>query len=134
MGPTVIQYTLSATSSSSSGSVEKNPQTSINLTSNPIVWVGISVIFFLIIISIFKLKFKRKNEITIITSELDSTDKEILQKLNQLGGVSFQSQLQRKLGLPKATLWRHVNKLAKLGYLEIIREGKRNKLILKKKI
>jgi len=39
-----------------------------------------------------------------------------------------------RLGLPKATSWRHVNKLAKLGYIEILREGKSNKLILKKNI
>ncbi len=61
---------------------------------------------------------------------LDEVDELILRKLREHGGTMLQSQLQRETGLPKTTLWRHVNKLEKLGYIKVIREGKSNRLVI----
>jgi len=40
------------------------------------------------------------------------------------------SRLLAELGLPKTTLWRRVKRLERLGYLQIVKEGAFNKLIL----
>lgn len=65
---------------------------------------------------------------------LDKTDKMILDEIKKAGGTIMQGELQKILGLPKATLWRRVKKLAQLGFLEIVKEGNSNRLILKKRI
>ena len=65
--------------------------------------------------------------------ELDSTDREIIEALENMGGEALQSELQRKLGLPKSTLWRRLRRLESMGYIEIIREGKTNRVRLKRK-
>ncbi len=65
---------------------------------------------------------------------LDRTDKMILEEIKKAGGTIMQGELQKILGLPKATLWRRVKKLAQLGFLEITKEGNSNRLTLKKRI
>ena len=60
-------------------------------------------------------------------SELDYT---ILALIKDSGGDILQGKLQGELGIPKTTLWRHVKKLEKLGYLRIVKEGPFNRLIL----
>ncbi|MCD6591443.1 MAG: winged helix-turn-helix transcriptional regulator [Thaumarchaeota archaeon] len=60
-------------------------------------------------------------------SELDYT---ILALIRDNGGDMLQGKLQSELGIPKTTLWRHVKKLEKLGYLRIVKEGAFNRLIL----
>ncbi len=77
--------------------------------------------------------FKRMRA-TNIPDILDKTDKMILEEIKKAGGTIMQGELQKILGLPKATLWRRVKKLAQLGFLEITKEGNSNRLILKKKI
>ena len=69
----------------------------------------------------------------LMTRGLDDVDKLILRKLEEHGGEMLQSQLQRETGLPKTTLWRHVRRLAEQGYIEIIREGKANRLVLRRR-
>jgi uncharacterized membrane protein len=63
---------------------------------------------------------------------LDPTDILILRKLREAGGSMYQSELQKATGLPKTTVWRHVRKLAQLGYVRVEREGKYNRVILVK--
>ena len=65
-------------------------------------------------------------------AKLDDIDVSILKTLAERGGEMFQSELQKILGVPKATFWRHVMRLAKEGYIEIRKHGKMNRLILKK--
>ncbi len=69
-----------------------------------------------------------------IVSGLDDTDKAILKKIKELGGSILQSELQKQLGIPKATLWRHVKRLEKMGFIEVTREGRTNRLTLKKDV
>lgn len=85
------------------------------------------------------LKFLRKPgggaSVPIEISEetrLDDIDISILKTLAERGGEMFQSELQKILGVPKATFWRHVMRLARKGYIEIRKHGKMNRLILKK--
>ncbi len=63
--------------------------------------------------------------------QLDEIDTAILKTLAERGGEMFQSELQKIIGVPKATFWRHVMRLAKEGFIEIRKHGKMNKLILK---
>ena len=85
------------------------------------------------------LKFLRKpgggTSVPIEVSEetrLDDIDISILKTLAERGGEMFQSELQKIIGVPKATFWRHVMRLAREGYIEIRKHGKMNRLILKK--
>jgi len=62
--------------------------------------------------------------------ELSDVDLAILEAVKASGGSILQGRLQAELGLPKTTLWRHVKKLEKLGYLRIVKEGAFNRLVL----
>jgi len=68
------------------------------------------------------------------SSELDrglsSVDRAILEKVKEAGGSILQGELQNELNIPKTTLWRHVKKLEKLGYVRIVKEGPFNRLVL----
>ncbi len=70
---------------------------------------------------------------SVATEALSDLDKAILTKLAEKGGSALQSELQKELGTPKTTLWRHIKKLEKLGYVEIVKEGTFNRIILKRK-
>ena len=61
---------------------------------------------------------------------LSELDYAILALIRDNGGDMLQGKLQSELGIPKTTLWRHVKKLEKLGYLRIVKEGAFNRLIL----
>ena len=61
---------------------------------------------------------------------IDDVDRLILRKLREHGGSMLQSQLLRETGLPKTTLWRHVQKLERMGLIRIVKEGRSNRLIL----
>jgi uncharacterized membrane protein len=61
---------------------------------------------------------------------LDSTDRQILEALKRRGGEALQSELQRELDLPKSTLWRRLRRLESMGYIEVVREGKTNRVRL----
>ena len=63
-------------------------------------------------------------------SRLSELDRLILKAIRESGGSILQGRLQNELGIPKTTLWRHVKKLEKQGYLRIVKEGSVNRLIL----
>lgn len=75
-----------------------------------------------------------ESAVTVQPRGLDEVDRRILEKLREHGGTMLQSQLLRETGLPKTTLWRHVQKLEKLGYIEVVREGRSNRLILRRDV
>ena len=64
---------------------------------------------------------------------LSDLDRAILNKLAEKGGSALQSELQKELGVPKTTLWRHIRKLERLGFVDVVKEGPFNRVILKKK-
>ena len=67
-------------------------------------------------------------------SGLTDVDLSIIEVMKSEGGSVLQGRLQARLGLPKTTLWRHVKKLEKMGYIKIIKEGSFNRLILLKEV
>lgn len=73
---------------------------------------------------------RRHSRIRSLESGLSNIDLEILRLIRGSGGLMMQGDLQALLRLPKTTLWRHVRRLEKLGYIEIIKEGPFNKLML----
>ncbi len=77
----------------------------------------------------FKLKTTLEEQIY-----LDQTDREIIRRLKMKGGSALQSELVRELGIPKTTLWRHIKKLEKLGFIRIVKEGRTNRLYIVKDI
>ncbi len=74
----------------------------------------------------------KSNTEEIIEEFIDETDRAILDVLKEKGGELYQSEIMRILGIPKTTLWRHLRRLEVLGYVEIKKEYKRNRVILKR--
>jgi len=66
----------------------------------------------------------------VSTAYLDEVDKEILERIRKHGGEVVQSVLYKELDIPKATLWRHVKRLEKLGYVAVERVGRDNRVKL----
>ncbi len=103
------------------------------------LWVGILVVIAVISIGLGYFVTIRKTSggstggTEVAATELDETDKLILGTIDEHGGSMLQSELLRETGLPKTTLWRHVRKLERLGYIKIVREGRANRLILLRK-
>ncbi|MEM0027320.1 MAG: winged helix-turn-helix transcriptional regulator [Ignisphaera sp.] len=64
---------------------------------------------------------------------LSDIDLAILKSLEKRGGSALQSELQKDVPVPRTTLWRHVKKLEKLGYVRIEKVGLQNKVVLVKK-
>ena len=103
------------------------------------LWVGILVVIAVISIGLGYFITIRKTSrgstggTEVAATELDDTDRLILGAIDEHGGSMLQSELLRETGLPKTTLWRHVRKLERLGYIKIVREGRANRLILLRK-
>jgi len=75
---------------------------------------------------------RRKRGSPPLAEYLDEVDKEILERIKEHGGEVVQSVLYRELQIPKATLWRHVRRLERLGYVAVERMGRDNKVRLLK--
>ena len=71
-------------------------------------------------------------ESEMVQPGLNEVDNQIIEALKNFGGELYQSDLQRLLGIPKTTLWRHIRKLADMGIVEIVKEGRANKIKLLK--
>ncbi|NPA96367.1 MAG: winged helix-turn-helix transcriptional regulator [Crenarchaeota archaeon] len=69
-----------------------------------------------------------------LSSELSPLDRDIISIIEQNGGSILQSELQKRLGVPKTTLWRHIRKLEKLGIVKVLKEGGYNKIVLERKL
>lgn len=71
-------------------------------------------------------------ESEMVQPGLNEVDNQIIETLRNFGGELYQSDLQRLLGIPKTTLWRHIRKLADMGIIDITKEGRANKIKLLK--
>ncbi len=71
-------------------------------------------------------------ESEMVQPGLNEVDNQIIEALRNFGGELYQSDLQRLLGIPKTTLWRHIRKLAEMGIVEVVKEGRANKVRLLK--
>ena len=145
VGPTTIEYTVvTRTTPKSTETIITPTKSTASTTPTAYAPFTLSPMHIILIISIvtitmlllFIMKRQRSKLISteVIAYGIDETDKQILHKLEEFGGEAFQSDIQKALNIPKATLWRHVKKLEKLGYIEIRKELRANKLILKKKL
>ena len=145
VGPTTIEYTVvTRTTLTSTGTIitpTKSMSSTTSTTYTPFTLSPMHIILIISVITItmlllFIMKKQRSKLISteVIVYGIDETDKQILHKLEEFGGEAFQSDIQKALNIPKATLWRHAKKLEKLGYIEIRKELRANKLILKKKL
>lgn len=76
--------------------------------------------------------FKQKTTTTIVISEsfLDERDKEILKIVESRETITL-SELTKTLNISKSTVWRRVQKLQKLGYIDVERVA--GKLVIKAK-
>ena len=74
------------------------------------------------------LRFRRSGSPAL--HALGDVDKAIIEKLVEKGGSALQSELQKELGVPKTTLWRHIKKLEKLGFVRIEKEATFNRVVL----
>jgi len=74
---------------------------------------------------------RRWREEEVALSELDIA---ILRSIEKRGGAALQSELQKDLpSVPRTTLWRHVKKLERLGYVRVEKVGQQNRVVLIKR-
>lgn len=97
----------------------------------------IPIILLSIISSIYLYKKYRRRKVIDkmfkdFEKSLDETDILILNTLRQHNGVMFQGDLLKITGIPKTTLWRHINRLEKNGYINIKYVGKKRMVFLRK--
>jgi len=99
-----------------------------------LIGIGIAIVAIAIVIGIVKARSSGSSTY-MMSSLLDDLDRSILRKIKESGGSILQNELYRFFSnVPKATFWRHVKKLEKLGFIDVIKEGRTNRLILKKRI
>lgn len=127
---TVTSITITQTSSTyATESIEKPGARLID----PTIIVGLIVIIIIVVAALLAYSKSRSRSVPGEDHALTKLDKMILEAIENAGGSILQGELQAALGLPKTTLWRHVKKLGKLGYIQIVKEGALNRLILLKK-
>ncbi|AEM38606.1 hypothetical protein Pyrfu_0737 [Pyrolobus fumarii 1A] len=101
-------------------------------------WVIVVLVAVLVGVGVYSLT-RRRREATpeqqpVLVEGLDDVDRMIVEKLREAGGSMLQSELQRALGLPKSTLWRRVQRLRKMGIVEVRKDPHgRNLVVLRVK-
>ncbi|BDR92591.1 helix-turn-helix transcriptional regulator [Vulcanisaeta souniana] len=86
-----------------------------------------------LLVYLFVIRHRGTEVNPVIVEGLNPTDKEVLRALMDMNGEAYQSDLQRKLNLPKATLWRAIRRLENSGYVQVIKEGRVNRIKLVRK-
>ena len=132
-----LSYITSATTTSKISS-KSSPSTSsgrttpyaYTLTNWIYIIAAMAISIGVIIALLLRRKASMKSELESL--ELSPLDKDIINELSKSGGALLQSELQRRLRVPRTTLWRHIRKLERLGYVEVIKEGGYNKVVLKR--
>jgi uncharacterized membrane protein len=99
------------------------------------VIVGTIIIVIVVaVIVVLVVQIRRVRRGKEVPGILDEVDIEILRSLERRGGSALQSEIQKDLPtIPRTTLWRHVKRLERLGYVKIEKVGNQNKVILVKK-
>ena len=77
------------------------------------------------------LRLRRSATKSLDLSQLSPLDRDIIEVVEKSGGSILQSELQKRLGVPKTTLWRHIRKLERMGIIQVVKEGGYNKIVLK---
>jgi len=118
-GPTEISYTVAEKTGKPRENIPVYPP------SIPWLYIGGGVIALAIILSLILYIHRRPRG-------LDSTDRAIIEYLRRRGGQALQSKIMNELKIPKTTLWRHVKRLEKEGYVTIEQVGRVNIVKLRK--
>ena len=139
-GPIDLEYTIRALRTSTTPTTVYTTSSESITAISPqqpaylieILMITAVLITILILISIFMI-YVRRGRKSFEIEYLDKIDLAIINLLDKKGGSAFQSEIQKELLLPKTTLWRHIRRLERLGYIKIEKIGQVNKLILIKK-
>jgi len=118
-GPTEISYTVAEKTGKPRGNIPVYP------SNIPWLYIGGGVIALAIILSLILYMRRRPRG-------LDSTDRAIIEYLRRRGGQALQSKIMNELKIPKTTLWRHVKRLEREGYVTIEQVGRVNIVKLRK--
>ncbi|MEM2032093.1 MAG: winged helix-turn-helix transcriptional regulator [Candidatus Woesearchaeota archaeon] len=107
--------------------INQNETTSSNNLFIPIL--SILILSFLLLFFIF---FRKRKFLTINTAFFPEKEKKIIEILLKRKKIT-QSELQKLLNIPKASLHRHLKNLEKRQYIEIYPYGMTNLIVLKEK-
>lgn len=137
----IPQYTSTVTPTTTNNTTTSNETTpTINVTKqtepgfiNYLVYIVVAIVIAVILVYLFVIRGRSSSPEPVIIEGLNPTDKEVLKAIAELGGDVYQVDLQKKLNMPKATLWRSIRRLEEAGYVMVIKEGKYNKIKLVKK-
>ncbi|WP_069807859.1 helix-turn-helix transcriptional regulator [Vulcanisaeta thermophila] len=126
---TVTNTTSPPTTAPSTVKVTKGTEPGIVVYIIPIVIVAVAALL------IYLLLTRRRSGAPepVVVEGLNPTDREVLKAIIEMGGDVYQADLQRRLNMPKATLWRSIRRLETAGYVRVIREGKYNRIKLLKR-
>ena len=131
---TTIATTNTTKTSTQSTSNQTSPKVTKTTSSIPqyVYYVVPTVIIaaIVLLIYVFIIRHRGPEVNPIIVEGLNPTDKEVIKALMEMGGEAYQADLQRKLNMPKATLWRAIRRLESAGYVQVIKEGRMNKIKL----
>jgi Uncharacterized membrane-associated protein/domain len=131
---TTIATTNTTKTSTQSTSNQTSPKVTKTTSSIPqyVYYVVPTVIIVAIalLIYVFIIRHRGPEVNPIIVEGLNPTDKEVIKALMEMGGEAYQADLQRKLNMPKATLWRAIKRLESAGYVQVVKEGRMNKIKL----
>jgi len=130
-GPATIEYTIKEAPPTENEAPPIMPSyldlRSLIVIAAILIGTGILIYFY---------RYRRRSKLELdeyAMRELDEVDMSIIDALKSTSSKTmYQSDLQRVLRLPKTTLWRHIRRLERLGYVEIVKDNRRNKIILKK--
>jgi len=131
---TIARTTNTTKTSTQSTSNQTSPKVTKTTSSIPqyVYYVVPTVIIaaIVLLIYVFIIRHRGPEVNPIIVEGLNPTDKEVIKALMEMGGEAYQADLQRKLNMPKATLWRAIRRLESAGYVQVIKEGRMNKIKL----
>ena len=97
-----------------------------------LLWYAVAALAVAALVALARKAARRVRGSLVSTAYLDEVDREILERIRKHGGEVVQSILYKELNIPKATLWRHVKRLEKLGYVAVERVGRDNRVKLLK--
>ncbi len=132
----------SSTSRTQSTHVTSSPSTRTTLRSSstpstvgyglpPYAWIGLGIGIAIAVGLGIGLRLRRSATKSLDLSQLSPLDRDIIEVVEKSGGSILQSELQKRLGVPKTTLWRHIRKLERMGIIQVVKEGGYNKIVLK---
>lgn len=130
-GPLTVEYMISpptttpiATTSSTSTTTISTPTTSVKPT--PITSYFIPIVVAIVVVGAAAgaaAAVLRRRGGAGPAEALDDRDRAILSAISRLGGEATASQVMNETNIPKSPLYRRLDKLVRLGYLEEVMKG-----------